>query len=155
VREVMARYRGDNEAGIIDLAPRMLLDAGLPYRSSKTAVILDLDHDDLPHHFTEPSRIRRLYSVLADALPHKAYIVIPAGDEELERQAREADVSVATFGMDDSWSADSLHASVEKARIVVRDSGHQLEAKEIDFRWPVQAQLAAALAAHILKREGV
>src|SRR5690606_19702489 len=56
------------ERGLVALTPAEILDGGLPYRRSETAIILDADPGDVPSRYREPDAAARLVSVVGDAV---------------------------------------------------------------------------------------
>ena len=60
---------GNGDHVVVDVSPAYLLQAGLPYRQSDLAIILDAELADVPERYRDPERARRLVSILADAVP--------------------------------------------------------------------------------------
>jgi hypothetical protein len=152
-RELLRRGAG-GEDPIVDVAPAYLLAAGLPYSRSDFALILDAEPADLPERYREPERARALLSVLADAVPPEGFVVVPAGERELQALVRDAGARVALFsvagevGAGDARLADGV-ATVRGGRIVAERRGRARDLGPLRPGEPAAAQVAAALAAFL------
>jgi hypothetical protein len=153
VREAILGWCNGAAGPIIELGPAVVLATGLPYRTSDVAVILDVDPRGMPGRYREPSRARRLHGVVADAVEEGGFVVVPAGDAELQRIVAEAGARIATFGIrDPDRPAAELHARLAEGRIAVLERDLVLRTFEPDPHLPSEPQLAGALAVHILER---
>jgi hypothetical protein len=143
---------GDEEAPIVEVAPAYLLSAGLPYARSDFALVLDVEPTDVPARYREPEPARRLLSVVADAVPPGGFVVVPAGEAELQARIRDAGPRVAVFAADggpiprEARDADAA-AWVRGGRIVVECQGRTRDAGALRVGVAAPAQVAAALAA--------
>ncbi|MFL5615922.1 MAG: cyanophycin synthetase family protein [Gemmatimonadaceae bacterium] len=143
---------------LIDVAPSFILYAGLPYARSRLAVILDTTIADVPPRYREPERARRLLSTVIDAVPRHGFIVCPAGEPELQEEIREASCRVAVFSTDDRVGDDALEIATAFGR--VRDGAIWVEhcddaerVQQLRPDRPASPQVAAALAAYVLRTE--
>ena len=147
----------DDEHLIVDVAPAIVLAAGLPYAHCRLAVILDTALADVPSRYREPQRARRLVETLIDAVPRGGFVVCPATESELQQEARDAGCRVAVFATDERIGDDALEVATAFGR--VRDGAvvveHCRDAERVaplrEDR-PVRSQIAAALAAYVLRR---
>jgi cyanophycin synthetase len=140
---------------IVDVAPSYLLQAGLPYSRSDIAIILDSDLTDVPDRYRERERARRLVSTLADAVPDRGIVIVPAKEWEIQDHVRDAGCRVAIFATNaDVTRKDKkvarASATVEGRRIVIEQFDACVEAGWLHDDAPVEAQVAAALAAFTL-----
>ena len=140
---------------IVDVAPSYLLQAGLPYSRSDIAIILDSDLNDVPDRYRERERARRLVSTLADAVPDRGIVIVPAKEWEIQDLVRDAGCRVAIFATNDDVTRKDkkvarASATVEGRRIVIEQFDSCVEAGWLHDNAPVEAQVAAALAAFTL-----
>jgi cyanophycin synthetase len=141
---------------IVDVSPSYMLQAGLPYSRSDVAIVLDDDITDVPERYRERSRARRLVSVVADAVPEEGIVVVPAKEWEIQDMVRDAGCRVAIFATDtdvtrkDKKVARSC-ATVEGRRIIIEQFDTSFEAGWLHDQAPVDAQVAATLAAFSLR----
>jgi cyanophycin synthetase len=132
-----------------------MLQAGLPYSRSDIAIILDADLTDVPERYQDSSRARRLVSVVADAVPDGGIVIVPAKEWDLQDRVRDAGCRVAIFATDDDVTRKDkkvarASATVEGRRIVIEQFDSVLEAGWLHDDAPIDAQVAAALAAFTL-----
>lgn len=154
-RDEMVRLGFNGNDLIVDVSPAYMLEAGLPYSRSDIAIILNSDLTDVPERFREPRRADRLMSVVADAVPDNGIVIVPAKSWEIQDMVRDAGCRVAIFAADnDVTSKDKkvarASASVDGRRIVIEELDRSFEAGWIHDRAPIDAQVAAALAAFTL-----
>lgn len=140
---------------IVDVSPSYVLQAGLPYSRSDIAIILDADLRDVPERYQESSRARRLVSVVADAVPEGGIVIVPAKEWDIQDRVRDADCRVAIFAIDDDVTRKDkkvarASATVEGRRIMIEQFDSVVEAGWLHDNAPVDAQVAAALAAFTL-----
>jgi len=150
----------DDEHLFIDVAPAFILYAGLPYARSRLAIILDTELGDVPPRYREAERARRLAATMIDAVPRGNFIVCPANELELLEEARRAGCRVAVFSTNDVLSEDALEIATAVARvrdgaIWVEHCGDGERAGPLRGDQPATAQVAAALAAYVLRESGV
>lgn len=149
------------DAPIIAIAPSVILSAGLPYRSSRLAVILDARPTDVPSRYQDGDRARQLVTVLADCVPEGGVVVVPATDRGLIAMIREAGRLPAVFAIDGEGLSDCDHplhaiATTRGGRILIRAEGTEFDAGGVCSRAPV-TEVAGALAAYFvgqLARDG-
>jgi len=152
--------RNDDEHLLIDVAPAFILYAGLPYARSRLAIILDTQLGDVPQRYREPERARRLTGTLIDGVPRGGFLVCPASEPDLIEDAREAGCRVAVFSSEDSIDDSALEVATAVARvrdgaIWVEHCGDAEPAGPLRDDQPATAQVAAALAAYVLRDSGV
>jgi Cyanophycin synthase-like N-terminal domain len=140
---------------IVDVTPSYLLQAGLPYSRSDIAIILDADLNDVPDRYREKERARRLVSVVADAVPDRGIVIVPAKEWDIQDFVRDAGCRVAIFATDDNVTSKDKKvaravATVEGRRIVIEQFDSCVEAGWLHDNAPVEAQVAATLAAFTL-----
>ena len=143
-------------SAVVDLSPAALLAEGLPYGRSETAVVLDAAPVDVPERYRDPELARRLVSVVADAVPRGGIVVCPAGEWAVQDLALENGCRVAVFSADGEVGgrdARVAHAVAELrwGRIVLEIGGISRDAGEITGDASPAAQVAAALAAAMLR----
>jgi len=141
---------------IVDVSPSYMLQAGLPYSRSDVAIILDAELTDVPDRFRQSGRAQRLVSVVADAVPKNGIVIVPAKEWEIQDRVRDAGCRVAIFATnDDVTSRDKkvarAAAMVEGRRIMVEQFDTVVEAGWLHDKAPIEAQVAAALAAFTLR----
>jgi len=144
---------------IIDVSPAYIVQAGLPYSHSDTAIILDSELSDVPDRFKVKRRSDRLVSVVADAVPEGGIVIVPAKNWEIQDLVRDAGCRVAIFATDsDVTSKDKkvarATALVDNRRIIIEELDSSFEAGWIHDKAPLPAQVAAALAAFTLNELG-
>jgi cyanophycin synthase-like protein len=140
---------------IVDVSPSYIFQAGLPYSTCDIAIILDADLTDVPDCYRVPRRARRLVSVVADAVPEDGIVIVPAKEWEIQDMVRDAGCRVAIFATgDDVTSKDKkvarASATVEGRRIMIEQFDTSVEAGWLHDKAPVDAQVAAMLAAYTL-----
>lgn len=140
---------------IVDVSPAYLLQAGLPYSRSDIAIILNADLTDVPPLYREEPRASRLVSVLADAVPEHGVVIAPAKEWEIQDMVRDAGCRVSIFATDgDVTRRDKkvarASATVEGRRIMIEQFDTLVEAGWLHDKAPVDAQVAATLAAFTL-----
>lgn len=140
---------------IVDVSPSYIFQAGLPYSTCDIAIILDADLNDVPERYRVPRRARRLVSVVADAVPEDGIVIVPAKEWEIQDMVRDAGCRVAIFATDDDVTSKDkkvarASATVEGRRIVIEQFDNSVEAGWLHDKAPVDAQVAAALAAFTL-----
>lgn len=143
---------------LIDTAPVFILYAGLPYARSRMGIILDTRLTDVPPRYREPERAERLVATLIDAVPRGGFIVCPANEIALQEEAHDAGCRVAVFATDGTIETDALELASAVAR--VRDGAIWLEhcgdgecASILTPDQPLSSQLAATLAAYVLRNQ--
>jgi hypothetical protein len=148
------------DALIVDVAPGYILQAGLPYSRSELAIILDTELTDVPERYRDPERAGKLVSVLCDTVWRGGLVVAPAKEWEVQDYARELGCRVAVFATDDDLTAKDRKvalaaASVVNGRIVVDGFDDSVDAGDLRAGSPARAQVAAALAVHVMQTERV
>lgn len=135
---------------LVEVSPSYLLDVGLPYGSSRMAVVLDVEPAGLPERYREPELGRRLFSVVVDAVPHRGLVVAPAGEPELHQMIHLAGRALAVFGHrrggESGAGIAEASASARDGHIIIEHAGHEQPVGELNDRSPQAVQLAAALA---------
>jgi cyanophycin synthetase len=154
-REELVRLGFTGPDLIVDVAPSYLLQAGLPYSRSDIGIIMDAELNDVPDRYREPERARRLVSVLADAVPDRGIVIVPAKEWDIQDYVRDAGCRVAIFATDDNVTRKDKKvaraiATVEGRRIVIEQFDSCIEAGWLHDNAPAAAQVAAALAAFTL-----
>jgi len=156
--ELAARFASPGQGAplIIDVSPAYLLHAGLPYSSSELAIILDAAPTDVPVRYQETERAQRLVGVLVDAVQHGGVVICPASARELQEHVLAQNLRVAIFSVDDGLVARGDRHAVAAA--CVRDGhvrithGDEVQDAGVLYQGtPATAQLAATLAAHVLR----
>lgn len=155
-RDEMVRLGFDGNELIVDVSPGYLLQAGLPYSRSDIAIILNSDLTDVPERFRDRRRADRLVSVVADAVPEGGIVIVPAKSWEIQDLVRDAGCRVAIFATDGDVTAKDkkvarASATVDGRRILVEEIDRSFELGWVHDRAPIDAQVAAALAAFTLK----
>lgn len=140
---------------IVDVSPSYMLQAGLPYSRSDIAIILDANPVDVPDRFQHRDRAERLMSVVADAVPRDGIVIVPAKEWEIQDRVRDAGCRVAIFATDDDVSTKDKKvaraaATVDGRRIIIEQLDTCVEAGWLHEDAPVDAQVAATLAAFTL-----
>ncbi len=149
----------DPEAIVVDVAPSYLLLAGLPYARSRMAIVLDTRLSDVPERYQEEERASKLVSVLADAVEREGVVVCPAKAWEVQDYARDSGCRVAVFATDDDVTRRDAKraraiARVRDGRIIVEGCSPDEDAGVVDPTLPASSQVAAALAAAVLRSDG-
>jgi hypothetical protein len=144
---------------VVDVSPAYLLQAGLPYIRSEMAIVLDTDLTDVPERYQDTDRAIRLVSILADATRREGYVICPAKAWEVQDYARDQDCRVAVFATHDRVTrrderVASAVALVRENHIWIERCGDPRDAGELKPDLPVAAQVAAALAEHVLREDG-
>ena len=158
-RDEMIRLGFGGRELIVDVSPSYILQAGLPYSHSDIAIILDSDLNDVPEYYKVRRRAERLVSVVADAVPESGIVIAPAKSWEIQDLARDAGCRVAIFATDnDVTSKDKkvarAAAMVEDRRIIIEEFDRSFEVGWIHDKAPIDAQVAATLAAFTLNELG-
>ena len=140
---------------IVDVSPAYILQAGLPYSRSDLAIVVDSDVTDVPAHYRQPERARRLVSVVADAVSEDGIVIVPAKEWEIQDAARDAGCRVAIFATDDDVTRKDKKvaracATVKDRQIFVEQFDTIVEAGWVHDKMPIEAQVAATLAAFTL-----
>jgi hypothetical protein len=141
---------------IVDVSPAYMLQAGLPYSRSDIAIVVDADISDVPERYRDRSCAQRLVSVVADAVSEEGIVVVPAKEWEIQDMVRDAGCRVAIFATDaDVTTKDKkvarACATVEGRRIIIEQFDTSFEAGWLHDQAPVDAQVAATLAAFSLR----
>jgi hypothetical protein len=142
------------------LPPRTLLETGLPYAGSRTAVVLDAALIDVPPRYAEPDRAAQLVAVIADAVPRGGTVVVPAAEREVQARICQARCVPAVFSVDALAPAEGdppprAAATVRGGRIAIETGEGEVDAGPLDPHAAPEPQLAAALAAWVLEvRDG-
>lgn len=144
--------RGAEAAGeVVEVPPAQMLITGLPYARSAAAVILDAAPDEVAPRYREPENAARLVSVVADATPRGAVVVVPARAWEVQDRVRDAGCRLAVFAAEGRVSggdARVAHATASAAvgRVVIESRGRSHDAGPLRPDAPAAPQMAAALA---------
>jgi hypothetical protein len=161
-QQELARLAADyvDDPLVIDVSPAYLFRAGLPYSRSDCAIILDADLTDVPERYQDPEHARRLVGTLADAVKRGGFVVCGARDWEIQDYAREQDCRVAVFATDGEVTRRDTRVASAVARvrsevIVVESEDEPTEAAELRADLPAAAQVAAVLAAHVMRPAAV
>lgn len=140
---------------IVDVSPSYILQVGLPYSRSDIAIILDSDLTDVPERYKVRRRADRLVSVVADAVPKGGIVIVPAKNWEIQDLVRDAGRRVAIFATDDDVTSKDkkvarASATVDGRRIIIEVLDKPIDADWLHDKAPVDAQVAATLAAFTL-----
>jgi cyanophycin synthetase len=140
---------------IVDVSPSYILQAGLPYSKSDIAIILDSDLTDVPERYKVSRRADQLVSVVADAVPEGGIVIVPAKSWEIQDLVRDAGCRVAIFAADDDVTSKDkkvarASATVQGRRIIIEELDKSIGVAWIHDKAPVEAQVAATLAAFTL-----
>jgi cyanophycin synthetase len=154
--EIVRRGAGDG-ALIVDVAPGYILHAGLPYAESSIAIVTDADPVDVPDRYRAPDRAQRLLSVIADPIDRGGILIAPAAEWEIQDRARDAGCRVAVFATDDRITAADTKVACATAlvvggRIVIERHDARIDAGPLIGAVAPTAQVAAALAAYLLRQ---
>lgn len=158
-RDLLAARRCCDTALIVDVAPSYILQLGIPFRGAELAIILDAQPTDVPERYRDPERAQRLVATVADGVRRGGIVICPAKEWEIQEMAREADCRVAIFSAgDDITPRDRkvarASASVRNGHIVIEQLGDLVGSERLDRGVPVEAQVAASLAAYSLEEIG-
>jgi len=148
--ELARRGVGEDEELVVDVAPGYILQAGLPYSHSDTAIVLDDTPADVPDRYRDPRRAARLVAVVADAVIADGIVVAPAHAWDVQDLARDAGCRVAVFAADDAITPRDKKVAcaaawVDGGRIVVEHADEVVEQGRLRPDAPAAAQVAAAL----------
>lgn len=157
----LRRYLGvaageqNGEGVVVDVSPAYLLQAGLPYRTSDLAIVLDAELTDVPERYREPDRARRLVSIVADAVQDDGAVICPAHEWDVQDYARERQRHVAIFSGDGTITARDARrltaaGRVRDGHIVLERHADSLDCGPLDPLLPAAPQVAAALGAWVL-----
>ena len=151
--ELSRRGIGADDDLVVDVAPGYILQAGLPYAHSDTAIILDDEPNDVPPRYQDPERAARLVSVIADAVIDRGVVVVPARAWDVQDRVRDVGCRVAVFATDATITARdtkvaSAAAWVENGAILIEHAGSTTNVGSLHPDVPVAAQVAAALCTY-------
>jgi cyanophycin synthetase len=105
-------------AGALALvAPRDLVERGLPYASSRVAILPNVRADDVPPEFRDPERVEQLYSVMVDGLAREGLLVCPARANALREYATERGRRVVLLSSDGAGTGDHVVAALREIRL--------------------------------------
>jgi len=154
-RDELVRLGFNSRELIVDVSPSYILQAGLPYSHSDIAVILDSNLTDVPDYYRVRRRADRLVTVVADAVAEGGLVIVPAKSWEIQDLVRDAGCRVAIFATDDDVTSKDkkvarASATVEGRRILIEEFDKSFEAGWVHDKAPVDAQVAATLAAFTL-----
>ena len=135
----------------VEVAPRAILETGLPYLRSKIAVITDLRAGDLPDRYREPGALRHLLAVVAETVTKDGWAVIPSDDPDLLAMVAQAGRRVALFGSFSGSTFDEATptASVHRGRVLIHHAGMERLIEPHDES-PLVVQAAAAITSALL-----
>jgi len=156
-RNEMVRLGFGGRELIVDVSPSYILQAGLPYSHADIAIVLDSDLTDVPEYYKLRRRADRLVSVLADAVPESGVVIVPAKSWEIQDLVRDAGCRVAIFATNDDVTTKDkkvarASAMVDGRRIIIEEFDKSFEAGWLHDKAPIDAQVAAALAAFTLNK---
>jgi cyanophycin synthetase len=154
-RDELVRLGFNEGELIVDVSPAYILQAGLPYSRSDMAIVVDSDLTDVSAQYRQPERARRLVSVVADAVSEDGIVIVPAKEWEIQDAARDAGCRVAIFATDDDVTRKDKKvaracATVKERQIFVEQFDTIVEAGWVHDKAPIEAQVAATLAAFTL-----
>ena len=154
-RDELVRLGFNEDDLIVDVSPAYMLQAGLPYSRSDMAIVVDADLADVPTQYRQPERARRLVSVIVDAVSEDGIVIVPAKEWEIQDTARDAGCRVAIFATDDNVTRKDKKvaracATVRDRQIFVEQFDTLIEAGWLHDKAPIEAQVAATLAAFTL-----
>lgn len=146
----------DADPLVVDVSPSFILQAGLPYARSDAAIILDAAPVDVPPRYREAERALRLVTTVADAVRPGGFVICPATDWAIQDYARAQKCRVAVFAASDDVTPRDLKvasavALVRDGRIMLEHCGDPKDGGALTGETPVEAQVAAALAAFVLR----
>src|SRR5262249_18214932 len=102
---------------VVDASPAYLLQAGLPYTYAEMAIILDENPTDVPERYREIDNARKLLGIVADAVRTDGVVICPAKAWELQDYAREQDLRVAIFRVDNDITRRDERVAMAVARV--------------------------------------
>jgi cyanophycin synthetase len=142
---------GDDDL-VVDVAPAYILQAGLPYSCSDTAIVLDDEPNDVPDRYRDPARAARLVSVVADAVGPGGVLVAPAKAWDVQDRARDAGGRVAVFATDEAITSRDRKVAgaaawVADGHIIIEHRDGTFDRGPLRDDTPIAAQVAAALCA--------
>ena len=145
----------NGEGVVVDVSPAYLLQAGLPYRTSDLAIVLDAGLTDVPARYRAPDRARRLVSIVADAVHGDGAVICPAREWDIQDYARERQCHVAIFAGDDAITRRDTRVAmavgrVRNGRILLERQADSRDRGPVDPTRPAAPQVAAALGAWVL-----
>ena len=148
--ELTRRGIGAEDDLVVDVAPAYILQAGLPYAHSDTAIILDDEPNDVPERYRDRERASRLVSVLADAVVDGGVVIAPASAWDVQDRARDAGCRVAVFASDATITARDKKVAcaaawVEDGSIVIEHGDALVDGGALIPDVSPVAQVAAAL----------
>ena len=148
--ELTRRGIGAEDDLVVDVAPAYILQAGLPYGHSDTAIILDDEPNDVPERYRDRERAARLVSVVADAVLDGGVVIAPATAWDVQDRARDAGCRVAVFAPDATITARDKKVAcaaawVEDGTIVIEHGDALVDGGALIPDVPPVAQVAAAL----------
>jgi hypothetical protein len=147
--------RGVSPEKVVDVAPSLMLEEGLPFSRCDVAIITDAILTDVSERYRERENARKLVGVLADGASAGGIVVAPAEEREIHEYARRQDCRLALFSTDESMAPPDAHAFASawfagnRIRIQI-GNGARIEEEAVRDDAPRVAQLAAALAAAVL-----
>jgi cyanophycin synthetase len=148
-------WRGVSPEKVMDVAPSLILEEGLPFSRCDVAIITDASLSDVPDRYSETENARKLVGVLADGASAGGTLVASASERDIHAYARKQGCRLALFSFDDhgllpdgrafasAWITDN------RIRIQLAD-GPRVEEEVVRDDTPRVAQVAAALAAAVL-----
>ena len=148
--------RGVPPEKVMDVAPSLILEEGLPFSRCDVAIITDASPTDVPERYRESENARVLVGVLADGASAGGIVVVPAGERAIHEYARKRGCRLALFSLDEGEVAPGDHAfasaRIASNRIRIRlENGTRIEEESVRDDTPRAAQVAAALAAAVLE----
>ena len=148
--ELARRGVGAEDDLVVDVAPAYILQAGLPYAHSDTAIILDDEPNDVPERYRDRERAARLVAVVADAVIDGGVVIAPATAWDVQDRVRDACCRVAVFATDATMTARDKKVAVaaawvENDTIVIEHGETLLDRGALIPDVPAAAQVAAAL----------
>ena len=148
--------RGVPPAKVMDVAPSLILEEGLPFSRCDVAIITDASLTDVPERYGEAENARTLVGVLADGAGAGGIVVAPAGEREIHAYARRVGCRLALFSLDAHDAprrADAFaRAWIAGGRIRIQlANAPPIEEGAVRDDTPPVAQVAAALAAAVLE----
>jgi hypothetical protein len=151
-REILHLRPGDDS--VVEVANVDLLQIGLSYAASETAVIFDARRSDLPRRYGEPDSALRLASVVACGVPRGGVVVVPASNPALQAMVTNERRRVATFSPLEASAAGAaldvvVHGYPRDGRIMIETGGRVVDGGGLHDGAPLDAQVAAAVAVHV------
>jgi cyanophycin synthetase len=145
--------RGVSPERVMDVAPSLILEEGLPFSRCDVAIITDASLADIPDRYRERENARKLVGVLADGARAGGIVVAPAEEREIHEYARKQGCRLALFSTDERMGPPDAHAfaSAWIAGDRIRmENGARIEEEAVRDDVPRVAQVAAALAAAVV-----